>query len=73
VPIKLKQFQIIMTKKKLWILGLGLVVAGAFINGLLIRNDITGLPREGMRLIVLIGIGVFIFGIFKTIKKRYHR
>ena len=59
--------------KNLWLAGLIVILIGAFINGLLIRNNITGLPREGMRLIILIGIGVFIFGIFKTIKKAVHR
>lgn len=55
--------------KKLWIIGLTVVLAGSFINGLLIRNDIGGLPRESMRLLILIGIGIFIFGIIKRFKK----
>lgn len=59
-----------MDSKKLWPIGLIVVVVGSFINGLLIRNDIGGLPREGMRLIVLIGIGIFIFGLFKALKKK---
>ena len=55
--------------KNLWLIGLIVVLVASFINGLLIRNDISGLPREGMRLIILIGIGVLIFGIFKALKK----
>lgn len=55
--------------KKLWLVGLIVVLVGSFINGLLVRNDIVGILHEGVRLLTLIGIGMFVIGIIKVIKK----
>lgn len=52
---------------KLWKVGLLAVIIGGLINAILIQNEIGGIMREFMRLVVLSGVGMFIFGIFKVI------
>lgn len=59
-----------MKTKSLWAIGLIVVLAGSFINGLLIHYGIGGLPREGMRLVILIGIFVFLFGLIQSFRKK---
>ncbi len=60
-----------MKSKFLWLTGLTVVIAGSFINGVfLIPRDIGGLAREGMRLVILSGLGLFIFGLIRSIKRR---
>ena len=58
-----------MLKNNLWLIGLAMVVVASFVNGIFIRQEVSGLAREAMRLIILIGIGIFGFGLIKTLKK----
>jgi len=59
-----------MNSKSLWLIGLVIIIAASFVNGLLIQNAVGGIAREGMRLIILIGIGIFVFGVIKAVKKQ---
>lgn len=54
---------------KLWKIGLLTVIIGGLINAILIKNEIGGIIRELMRLFILSGIGLFIFGLLQ-LKKR---
>lgn len=58
-----------MNSKFLWLVGLA-IVGASFLNGLLVQNDVGGIAREGLRVIILIGIGIFVFGIIKAVKKQ---
>ncbi|HNV86830.1 MAG TPA: hypothetical protein PKL97_07720 [Candidatus Omnitrophota bacterium] len=55
---------------KLWKMGIFTVVIGGLINAILIQNHIGGFPREGMRLVILIGIFVFLFGLIQAFRKK---
>lgn len=57
-----------MNSKSFWLIGLVIVIVGSLINGQLIVHNIGGLLRELMRLAILSGIAVFIFGIIKAVK-----
>jgi len=59
-----------MKTKSFWLIGLIVVLAGSFINGLLTHYGIGGIPREGMRLVVLIGVFVFLFGLIQAFRKK---
>ncbi|MBI2167365.1 MAG: hypothetical protein HYU34_03845 [Candidatus Omnitrophica bacterium] len=54
---------------KLWHLGLLLTIGASLVNGLLIRFDITGLPREFMRLLILLGLGILAFSLIQKFKR----
>ena len=55
---------------KLWQVGLLLVISGSCVNGLLVTRGIHGLSREGMRLLILTGIVLFIVGLVKSKKNK---
>lgn len=50
---------------KLWQVGLIIVLVGSLTNGLLVSFNIGGLVREGMRLVIIIGMGLLVFGLIK--------
>jgi len=58
-----------MKTNSIWIIGLIIVLFASCINGIFVQNDVGGLLREGMRLFILTGVAIFIFGIVKAIKK----
>lgn len=55
--------------KNLWMIGLLIIVVGSAANGLLVQNDVGGIIREMMRVIILLGTGLFFFGIIQKLKK----
>lgn len=56
-------------KHRLWVIGLLIFICGGVINGQLITHHIGGLLREGMRLIILIGLAIFFYGLFLKFQK----
>jgi len=50
-------------------IGLLIVILGGLINAILIQNNIGGLLRELMRLVILSGFGMLIVGLVKSIGK----
>ena len=55
---------------KLWKIGILTVILGGLINAILIQNHIGGFPREGMRLVILIGVFVFLFGSIRAFRRK---
>lgn len=54
---------------KLWQIGLLIVIFGGLLNAILIQNNIGGLVRELMRLVILTGFGILIVSAFKVVAK----
>jgi hypothetical protein len=59
-----------MTSKQLLLVGALTVVLASFINGVLVTYNVGGIAREGMRVIILIGIGILAFGIIRRSSKK---
>jgi hypothetical protein len=59
-----------MTSKSLWLIGLVLVLAASFLNGILISQNIGGLLRESARFVILIGIFILALGLILQFKKK---
>lgn len=53
---------------KLWQKGLLTILIGGLINAALIKYEIAGVIRELMRLVILAGFGVLVFGLIKRNK-----
>lgn len=58
-----------MKSKNLWVIGLIVVLVGSLLNGILIRGGIGGVIRELMRLVILAGVFLLIFGLIRRSKK----
>ena len=59
-----------MNSKSLWLYGLILIVVASLVNGLLMSQGIGSIVRELARLSILIGVGLFIFGIIRNLRKQ---
>lgn len=59
-----------MTSKILTIVGIVVILFASFINGLLVEHNVGGLAREGMRLLILAGIVIFVFGLIRSKKAK---
>jgi hypothetical protein len=53
---------------KLWQIGLIVFIAGGAINAVLINLGVGGIPRELVRLSIIVGLGLLIFGLIKRKK-----
>ena len=56
-------------KTRLWPIGLLVIILASFINGQLIAHHVGGMLRELTRLMILIGLGIFLYGLFLKFKK----
>lgn len=54
----------------LWQIGLLIFIVGGIINSILVHYSIGGPIRELMRLSVLVGLALFVWGLFKRKKKK---
>lgn len=54
----------------LWLIGLILVVAASVINGQLISHQIGGIIRDLFRLLILIGLALFLIGMFQKLIRK---
>jgi len=50
---------------RVWQWGLILVVGVGLVNGLLVSNNIGGVIRELMRLAILVGFGLLLYGLIR--------
>ena len=57
---------------KLWKIGLLTFILGGLLNAVLIKNEIGGIVRELIRLIILTGVALFIGGIARKILCKTH-
>lgn len=57
-------------KMKLWQIGLIVIFGGACVNGLFVNMGVGGLLREAMRLVIFVGLGIFIFGLVRSFQKK---
>lgn len=53
----------------IWKIGLIIFVLAGLSNAVLIKYSIGGILREGMRLMILTGIAVFVIGLIKISRK----
>ncbi len=65
-----REEEMMSNKLKLWQVGLIVFILGGLVNAVLIRAGIGGLLRELMRLVILSGLGIFIFGLVKNFQKK---
>ena len=54
---------------KLWQIGLLVVIITSVVNGFLVKYEVGGIIRELARLVILLGLGLLIYGLFKRAKK----
>ena len=65
-----REEEMMSNKLKLWQVGLIVFILGGLVIAVLIRAGIGGLLRELMRLVILSGLGIFIFGLVKNFQKK---